>query len=254
MLDADGSVWSVGSNGNGQFGTNNDSGTSLPTQMLDTDGKSVLYGVKEIASGRDHTVLIKEDNTVWSVGWNGAGALGQGITTKYTTTIGQVKEQVEGTDGEKIEKPITDAKHITAAADTTYITRQKDENGKAQGMYATGYNNYGMLFTQDVTARTYATPVETDKDILTATITKNYGYQTGAIADINGTVYTVGYNANGEIGNGTTESSINKTCISQVKLQATPSIINYKKAGDSGKQIEYTVSAGFNLLYDTIDQ
>ncbi len=39
-------------------------------------------------------------------------------------------------------------------------------------MYATGYNNYGMLFTQDVTARTYATPAETDKDILTATITK----------------------------------------------------------------------------------
>ena len=69
----------------------NDSGTSLPTQMLDTDGKSVLYGVKEIASGRDHTVLIKEDNTVWSVGWNGAGALGQGITTQYTTVIGQVK-------------------------------------------------------------------------------------------------------------------------------------------------------------------
>ena len=103
MLDADGSVWSVGSNGNGQFGTNSAEGTSLPTQMLDTDRKSVLYGVKEIASGRDHTVLIKEDNTVWSVGWNGAGALGQGITTQYTTVIGQVKEQVEGTDGKKTE-------------------------------------------------------------------------------------------------------------------------------------------------------
>ena len=46
MLDADGSVWSVGNNGDGQFGDKNDSGTSLPTQMLDTDGKSVLYGVK----------------------------------------------------------------------------------------------------------------------------------------------------------------------------------------------------------------
>ena len=30
-------------NGDGQFGTKNDSGTSLPTQMLDTDGKKVYY-------------------------------------------------------------------------------------------------------------------------------------------------------------------------------------------------------------------
>ena len=29
--------------------------------------------------------------------------LGQRITTQYTTVIGQVKEQVEGTDGQKQE-------------------------------------------------------------------------------------------------------------------------------------------------------
>ena len=39
-------------------------------------------------------------------------------------------------------------------------------------MYVMGNNNYGQLFTQDTTTRGYATPVETDKDILTATITK----------------------------------------------------------------------------------
>ena len=46
MLDADGSVWSVGNNGDGQFGTKNDSGTSLPTQMLDTDGKKYIIWSK----------------------------------------------------------------------------------------------------------------------------------------------------------------------------------------------------------------
>ena len=256
MLDADGSVWSTGYNGYGQFGIGTaDTYNVLPTQMKDTKG-SILYGVKEIASGTYHTALIKEDNTAWSVGYNGGGygILGQGKEDTYTTTISQVKEQVEGTDGQKVEKAITDAKHITASGYTTYITRQKTENGEPQGMYVSGYNPYGQLFTKDTTNRKYATPVETDKDILTASTTKNVNIQTGAIADINGNVYTVGYNGYGGIGNGTTESSINKTCISQVKLQATPSIINYKKAGDSGKQIEYTVSAGFNLLYDTIDQ
>ena len=68
MLDADGSVWSTGYNGYGQFGIGTaDTYNVLPTQMKDTKG-SILYGVKEIASGTYHTALIKEDNTVWSVG------------------------------------------------------------------------------------------------------------------------------------------------------------------------------------------
>ena len=257
MLDADGSIWSTGYNSNGQFGTGTtQSENVLPTQMLDTDG-SVLYGVREIASGRDHTVLIKEDNTVWSVGYNGYGQLGLG-TTSQTTKIQQVKEQITTEDGQTQIQNISNAKHITAAGDTTYISRQKDEKGKTQGMYVIGDNNYGQLFTKDTNGKTYATPVETDKDILTMAVTTHKEssecYQAGAIVDQNGMVYTVGYNGYGEIGNGTTEKTINKICISQVKLEATPKLIKYKKAGDTGEQIKYTVSAGFNLLYNTIDQ
>ena len=214
MLDADGSVWSTGYNGYGQFGIGTaDTYNVLPTQMKDTKG-SILYGVKEIASGTYHTALIKEDNTVWSVGYNGGGygILGQGKENSYTTTISQVKEQVEGTDGQKVEKAITDAKHITASGYTTYITRQKTENGEPQGMYVSGYNPYGQLFTKDTTNRKYATPVETDKDILTASTTKNYNNPTGAIADQDGMVYTVGYNGYGQMGNGTVQNLITPWC------------------------------------------
>ena len=46
MLDADGSVWSTGYNGYGQFGIGTaDTYNVLPTQMKDTKG-SILYGVK----------------------------------------------------------------------------------------------------------------------------------------------------------------------------------------------------------------
>jgi len=65
MLDADGSVWSVGYNGYGQFGIGNAVNAILPIQMQNADG-SVLYGVKEIAAGRYSTYIIKEDNTVLS--------------------------------------------------------------------------------------------------------------------------------------------------------------------------------------------
>ena len=234
MLDADGSIWSTGCNSNGQFGTGTtQSENVLPTQMLDTDG-SVLYGVREIASGRDHTVLIKEDNTVWSVGYNGYGQLGLG-TTSQTTKIQQVKEQITTEDGTTQIQNISNAKHITAAGDTTYISRQKDEQGKPQGMYVIGDNNYGQLFTKDTNGKTYATPVETDKDILTMAVTTHKEssecYQTGAIVDQDGMVYTVGYNSYGEMGNGTTQHLTTPWCISKLKIETNTNIINYKNIG-----------------------
>ena len=90
MLDADGSVWNVGYNGNGQFGINNTASASLPIQMQDTDG-SILYGVKEVAAGRYHNVVLKEDGTVWTVGNNSGGALGDGTANNKNVII-QVKK------------------------------------------------------------------------------------------------------------------------------------------------------------------
>ena len=78
--------------------------------------------------------------------------------------------------------------------------------------------------------------------------------QTGLIVDTKGNVYTVGYNGQGQIGNGTYENTTEKVFISQVKLNTTPKVINYKKAGDTGEKIEYTVTAGFNLLYEEVEK
>ena len=117
----------------------------------------------------------------------------------------------------KVEKAITDAKHITASGYTTYITRQKQKTESHKGMYVSGYNPYGQLFTKDTTNRKYATPVETDKDILTASTTKNYNNPTGTIADQDGMVYTVGYNGYGQMGNGTVQNLTTPWCISKIK-------------------------------------
>ena len=149
--------------------------------MLDTD-RSVLYGVKEISGGRYHAVIMKEDNTVWGVGYNAYGQVGDG-TTSNRTIISQAKNSA----GEVI----TDAKHIMASGDGTYVTRQKTEDGKPQGMYAVGRNNYGQLFTKDTSTKYKVVEVEKDKDIIAGTITSSNDYQTGAIADQDGMVYTV---------------------------------------------------------------
>ena len=71
MLDADGSVWGVGANGDGQLGLNSTNEAHLPQQMLKENGSGILYGVKEIATGRSHSVILKENGTVLSLGYNG---------------------------------------------------------------------------------------------------------------------------------------------------------------------------------------
>ena len=75
-------------------------------------------------------------------------------------------------------------------------------------MYAVGRNNYGQLFTKDTSTKYKVVEVEKDKDIIAGTITSSNDYQTGAIADQDGMVYTVGLNDYGQMGNGTIESLI----------------------------------------------
>ena len=82
-------------------------------------------------------------------------------------------------------------------------------------MYVIGENDYGQLFTGNTTRAYYATEVEKEKDILTMALTEG---QTGLMVDAEGNVYTVGYNGQGQLGNGTYESLTSKICISNTKV------------------------------------
>ncbi|CDE14898.1 putative uncharacterized protein [Clostridium sp. CAG:470] len=243
LLDANGSVWQVGYNGNYQLGTNNTSNYSLPQQMLDQTGTKILYGVKEISAGDQHTTILKEDGTVWSTGYNGYGQLMDGTTNSKAIIV-----QAKYSEG----KAITNAKHIKSAGYSTFVSRKKDKDGENQGLYVAGMNNYGALFTKDTSYKTYATPVETDKDILTMALTRNYDdYNTGAIVDQDGKVYTVGYNANGEMANKTTQNLTTPWCISDLKIEVADNIINLENIDDTAK-INYKLKMAFNLLTDDI--
>ena len=110
----------------------------------------------------------------------------------------------------------------------------------------------GSLCEKAIANVAKATEVETDKDILAMALTKKYdGGQTGAIVDQDGMVYTVGYNANGEIGNETVENLKVPVCISKLKIQVEKNTINFEKENDQ-EQINYKLNMKFNLLTDEI--
>ncbi|CDG34935.1 dockerin type I cellulosome protein [Acetivibrio thermocellus BC1] len=87
-LKSDGTVWTWGSNFNGELGN----GTT--TYILEPKKVEGLEDIVAIDAGIGHTVALKADGTVWVWGKNSYGQLGNGTTMRSTVPI-----QVEGLEG-----------------------------------------------------------------------------------------------------------------------------------------------------------
>jgi alpha-tubulin suppressor-like RCC1 family protein len=74
-LKSDGTVWTWGSNSNGQLGNGTTTATVAPVQVTG------LSGGVAIAAGRNDSAVMKSDNTFWAWGNNSNGQLGDGTTT-----------------------------------------------------------------------------------------------------------------------------------------------------------------------------
>ena len=246
-LDEEGNVWTVGYNNFGQLGIGNRTSKSTPQKILST-------GAKEVACGRRHTVVLKTDGTVWVTGYNGDTGSGThyyvlglgGTGTSYrdgsfslngrTYYIHKLR-QMRGTNASTY---ITDGEHISANGDVTYVTSQN------KGMYSVGVNSYGGLFTGNATKYYYAPKVQSAKTITDMAVTKSGN--TGAYVDDIGRIYTVGYSAEGELGNGTTATAYGYIpySISDYKLLVTPEKISMKTG--STQTIDVKLSVGMNLM------
>ena len=252
MLDADGSVWSVGYNGYGQFGINTAGSMAVPQHMRNSTNEDILYGVKQVSAGAIHTVLAMEDGTALAVGYNGYGALATGDTnTKYLP----VQMLNENNEAIKNVKNVSANGHETiVSVKEQTVTNEAGEENREAGIYVAGYNNYGQLYTKDTTTRYNLTKVQEDKNIIAMASTTNVSYQTSAIADNMGLVYTVGYNGNGEMGDDTVTTTINPTSISEARFTVdTQRVILNLDDSNNTKQINAATDLGFNLLYDQVE-
>ena len=76
-LKEDGTIWSWGSNSDGQLGVN----ASTDSSTHGIPRKTIIDNVAKISSGAYSILALKEDGTVWSWGWNAYGQLGLGTTS-----------------------------------------------------------------------------------------------------------------------------------------------------------------------------
>ena len=76
FLKSDGSLWGMGNNGSGQLGdgtysTNVPYGINQPEQIVSSN-------VTAIAAGAGHSLFLKSDGSLWGMGGNSSGELGDG--------------------------------------------------------------------------------------------------------------------------------------------------------------------------------
>ncbi len=127
FLKSDGSLWAMGIDyygqlGDGTFRTNSPYGTSLPEQI-------VASNVTAIAAGGFHSLFLKSDGSLWAMGDNAFGQLGDGtfrINAPYGTSL-----------PERIV-----ASNVTAIAAGGFHSLFLKRDGS---LWAMGDNEYGQL-------------------------------------------------------------------------------------------------------------
>jgi len=200
VLFDDGTVYGTGNNGNGELGLGTSGyGTNKTTliEMILPLGKTAT----QIACGNNHSVVLFDDGTVYSTGFNMYGELGLG-TSGYGTNKTTLTAMINMPSGKTAIQIACGYNHSVVLFDDGTV-------------YSTGYNYNGAL---GLGTSGYGT----NKTTLTAMINMPSGKTATQIACGNyhsvvlfddGTVYSTGYNTYGQLGLGTSGNGTNQSTL-----------------------------------------
>jgi alpha-tubulin suppressor-like RCC1 family protein len=131
--------------------------------------------ITAVAAGDDHSLYMKSDGSLWAIGYNGYGQLGDGTNTNRNTPV-----QVD-----------TDVKAVAAGYNHSLYVKSDGS------LWAVGYNYYGQLGNGTNTSR--STPVQVDTDVKAVAAGGDYSLYVKS----DGSLWAMGYNYYGQLGDGT---------------------------------------------------
>lgn len=224
----DGMVWAWGRNDWGQLGDGTKTNRPSPVQVVGPGGSGSLSGIEAVSAGASHTTALKNDGTVWAWGQNAWGQLGDGTKTTRTTPVAvsspdpvvpfevsaisagyqfTMAMKADGTVwtwgqndyyqlGDGTQDDSSTPLEVTAVTDAAAIAaggRHAVVLTEVGTVWAWGYGN--SVLPEEVTGLTGVTAITA-------------GYFHTVVLKNDGTVWAWGgYNNNGELGDGTTNSS-----------------------------------------------
>jgi alpha-tubulin suppressor-like RCC1 family protein len=178
FLKSDGSLWAVGDNESGELGdgTVNSTGISSPEKI-------VASGVTAIAAGEFHSLFLMSDKSLWAMGYNYDGELGD-------TTF---------SDSHVPEKIVTT--NVTAIAAGEYHSLFLKSDGS---LWAMGWNQFGQLGD----GNSLRPDVNSPARIVTTNVTAiAAGWNHSLFLKDDGSLWAMGNNAFGQLGDGTLNST-----------------------------------------------
>ena len=246
-VKTDGTLWTWGYNSFGQLGNNTTTNTSSPGTTI---GGGTTWA--QVSAGDLHTAAIKTDGTLWTWGYNSFGQLGDGtivnksspgstagggttwrqVSAGKATTTGSFTAAVKtdgtlwtwgsnyggvlgnaGTNSQSISSPGTTAGGGTnwASVASGYYNIQATKTDGT--LWSCGYNAYGELGDGTFSSRTSPVTVAGGGTTWsTATNAIGAGRASGALKT-DGTLWTWGNNAIGQLGNGVTANFLSPITI-----------------------------------------
>jgi len=206
-LQTSNTVRAWGRNGDGQLGNCSSTDSPLPVTVGDNATcTTTLSQITDIDGGGNHSLAVKNNDTVWAWGSNASGQLGDGSTTSRSYA-GQVKTN----------NTPTYLTGITAASAGFDHSLALKSDGT---VWAWGDNTDGQLGDSTNTNSSYAAKVKTvgatcaatNADLSSVTeVAAGAGHSLALKSD--GTVWAWGNNEEGQLGDGTTA---NQKCAVQV--------------------------------------
>ena len=182
-IKTDGTLWNWGYNATGQLG-NDEGGTSRCTPITTFLGGNTW---KQVSCGYDYTAAIKTDGTLWTWGIGGSGRLGDNLDSYRLTPVTTFL-------GGNTWKQVSCGEAHTAAIKTDGT------------LWIWGSNSYAQI-GDNTSGTDRLTPVTT---FLGGANWKQVdcGYNSTAAIKTDGTLWTWGNNATGQLGNNTSGTNI----------------------------------------------